>query len=168
MKRFIKSKKGIALLATLVVAAVAAFGAYAYFTSTGSGTGTATVGTANNWVVAVSAPTGGPLYPGHGAEDFTYTVTNPAGGGNQELNQVTLRIANANGSAWNSGACTKNDFSIEAGTPGNTITQTYGGASNDVSPGDSRPGDFEVTMVDTGAPQDDCQGVTPPILVSAS
>ena len=37
MKRFIKSKKGIALLATLVVAAAAAVGAYAYLTSNGSG-----------------------------------------------------------------------------------------------------------------------------------
>ena len=37
MKRFIKSKKGIALLATLVVAAVAAVGAYAYFTNNGLG-----------------------------------------------------------------------------------------------------------------------------------
>lgn len=38
MKRF-KSKKGLALLATLIVIAAAAIGAYAYFTSTGSGTG---------------------------------------------------------------------------------------------------------------------------------
>ena len=41
MKRFIKSKKGIALLATLAALAIAG-GAYAYFTSTGSGQGSAT------------------------------------------------------------------------------------------------------------------------------
>ena len=36
--KVIKSRKGIALLAVLVVAAIASFGAYAYFTTTGEGT----------------------------------------------------------------------------------------------------------------------------------
>ena len=45
--KFLMSKKGVALLATLVVAAVAAFGAYAYFTAAGSGSGTASVGSAS-------------------------------------------------------------------------------------------------------------------------
>jgi len=41
MKRFIRSKKGIsALLATMVVVGASAFGAYAYFTNTGSQAGT--------------------------------------------------------------------------------------------------------------------------------
>ena len=44
MKRFIRSKKGIALL-TLVVAAVAAVAAWAYFTGSGSGTGSAQTAT---------------------------------------------------------------------------------------------------------------------------
>ena len=37
--KFIKSKKGLALLAVLAVAVVAAVGAYAYFSSTGHGSG---------------------------------------------------------------------------------------------------------------------------------
>lgn len=44
MKRFIRSKKGIALV-TLVVAAVAAVAAWAYFTGSGSGTGSAQTAT---------------------------------------------------------------------------------------------------------------------------
>ena len=52
MKRFIKSKKGLVLLATLVVAAAASVGAYAYLTTGGSGTGSATDGsTTNNLVI---------------------------------------------------------------------------------------------------------------------
>lgn len=48
MKRFIKSKKGVALLATLVVAAAAAIAAYAYFSGNGTGTGSAQTATAAN------------------------------------------------------------------------------------------------------------------------
>ena len=39
MLKFIKTKKGVAMLATLVVVGAAAFGAYAYFTAGGSGNG---------------------------------------------------------------------------------------------------------------------------------
>jgi hypothetical protein len=46
MKRFIKSKKGMSLLATLVVAAAAAIAAWAYFTGNGTGTGSAQTATA--------------------------------------------------------------------------------------------------------------------------
>src|SRR5579862_3031395 len=56
MKKLLMSKKGIVLLATLVVAlGVAAFGAYAYFTASGSGTGTVSVGTSANQVVVAGA-----------------------------------------------------------------------------------------------------------------
>ena len=40
MKRFIRSKKGLALLATMVIVGASAFGAYAYFTNTGTTNGT--------------------------------------------------------------------------------------------------------------------------------
>src|SRR2546423_5852004 len=51
MKKFIKSKKGLALLATLVVAVAASVGAYAYFTTSGSGSGNAQVGDATALVI---------------------------------------------------------------------------------------------------------------------
>lgn len=63
MKRFIKSKKGIALLATLVVAAAAAVGAYAYLTSAGSGSGTAQVGANTTSIHLLASITNG-LVPG--------------------------------------------------------------------------------------------------------
>src|SRR4051794_8482430 len=58
------------------VALAVAGAAIAYFTSTGQGTGTATVGSASNWSVNVSSASGGPLYPGAGTQNFTYTVVN--------------------------------------------------------------------------------------------
>lgn len=51
MKWFSK-KKGIALLAALVVAAVAAVAAWAYFTGSGTGTGSAATGTAANLTIS--------------------------------------------------------------------------------------------------------------------
>lgn len=127
MKGFIKSKKGLVLLATLVVAAAAAVGAYAYFTSSGSGTGSASVGTATPFVL--SGATTGTLYPGT-HETVAITVTNN-GGGNQQLGTVTLTAVHAcvgAGSSWNGTSCSAGgteatgceDFSAAATNPGNT------------------------------------------------
>jgi hypothetical protein len=75
MKKFLMSKKGIALLATLVVAVAASVGAYAYFTATGTGQGTATVGTsANN--LYVRGTTSGTLYPGGPSRTVSFTAKN--------------------------------------------------------------------------------------------
>jgi hypothetical protein len=72
MKQFLKSKKGIVLLATMIVAVVAAVGAYAWFTNGGTGTqqNAADVGTAgnNNWTVVTDYANttynqGNALYP---------------------------------------------------------------------------------------------------------
>ena len=48
MKKFM-TKKGAVLLGVLVVAVVAAVAGYAYFTSTGTGTGATSVGTVTDW-----------------------------------------------------------------------------------------------------------------------
>jgi hypothetical protein len=86
MKKFLKSKKGIALLATMIVAVAATVGAYAYFTTTGSGSGTATVGTSTAFVLHGSAPAN--LYPGT-SDTVTFTVDNPSTG-HQYLNTIHL------------------------------------------------------------------------------
>ena len=58
--KVIKSKRGIALLAVLVAAAIAAFGAYAYWTTSGNGTGSASTGTDHGVTVnQTAAPAGG-------------------------------------------------------------------------------------------------------------
>src|SRR5581483_54182 len=89
--KFIKSKKGLVLLATLVVAAAAAIGGYAYFTSSGSGTGSATVGSTTN-TITVSASDPGALYPlasAPASPNAKLTVTNN-GSGQFYVNQVSL------------------------------------------------------------------------------
>jgi len=61
--KFIKSKKGLAMLAALVVVGASAFGAYAYLTSNGSGSGTALTGTNSTVIHLVGTVTDG-LVPG--------------------------------------------------------------------------------------------------------
>src|SRR5580765_1869164 len=88
--KVIKSRKGIALLAVLVVAAVAAVGAYAYFTSSGAGSGSATVGSTTN-DITVSSVTTGALYPLASAPAANTDVTvNNTGSGQQFVNTVYL------------------------------------------------------------------------------
>jgi hypothetical protein len=167
MKR-LKHKKVAGLLA-IALLALTAVGAYAFFTSTGTGDGSATVGHTEDWTVSVADVSGGPLYPGSGVENKTYTITN-ASAGHQLLNSVTIEIAEADGGPWTDGSCSKDDFQINAAAPGATETNTYGAdPANDYANGSGTgPIAFTVKMVDTHVNQDDCQNATPSILVSAS
>jgi hypothetical protein len=85
--KLIKSKKGVALLAALAVAVVTAVGAYAYWTTGGAGSGSATNGTTTDNLVIVGNGTAtngtdnpvtiaGGLTPG-GNVAVTYKVYNP-------------------------------------------------------------------------------------------
>ena len=101
------TKRKIALLAALLVAAVAAIGGWAYFTANGSGSGTATVGTSSNLVLHGS--TVGTLYPGT-TVPISFTVDNP-GGGTERLGTIYLagvKACTGASSSWdpslNSGA----------------------------------------------------------------
>lgn len=155
MKRFksftMKKKIVTAGLALGIVLGTAGT-AFAYFSSTGSGTGTATVGSSSPWVVAVAAPTGGPLLPGSGTETFTYTVTN-SGTGAQGLNATAASVANSG----TGGACLATWF---------TVTNTS--ISGDVAGGGHLSSSVTVQLTDTTANQDACQGVSPILTVTAS
>jgi hypothetical protein len=99
--KFIKSKKGIALLAAVVAVGVAAFGAYAYFTTTGSGTGTASVGTSST--IALTGTTTGTLYPGT-SETVNLSANNPSSG-HQKLGVIHLDAIHACSVAWSGHVC---------------------------------------------------------------
>ena len=76
MRRLFKTKKGLALLATLVVVAAAAVGAYAYFTSSGSGSGSAIAGSpagSVNITLTVGLTAG--IVPGS-SEPVSFSATN--------------------------------------------------------------------------------------------
>jgi len=140
--KFIKSKKGLVLLAVLVVAAAAAIGGYAYFSSTGSGSGTASVGTSSN--IQLSSPLVGTLYPGGAAVPVTVTIHNP-GTGQEYVGTISGAVQNGG----TGGNCLGSWFTV---APITYNAEVAGGASPTAN--------TTVTMIDSGSNQDACQGAT--------
>jgi hypothetical protein len=137
MKSFFGRRKGIALLAAGAVAVVAAIAGYAFFTASGSGTGTITVGTASS-VELTSDPVGG-VVPGGGSTPVTVHVHNPSTG--------TQHVGQVGGAVRTDGDCLGTWFTV---TPSAAVGSLAGGATADTTVG--------VAMTETGAAQDACQG----------
>jgi hypothetical protein len=190
----------LVLLGVVVVAIAASVGAYAYFTSTGSGTGSATIGSASNWTVnqtAADTLSVGPLYPDPTVgvagtiQTNSYHVKNNSAG-NQNLANVAISVANANGSTWTlckgvattdgsnvSGgnctngsyvgkpACKASDFSVGGELVGVTHNDTTL-AHDFTAGGDDTSGLVTVQMIDDSANQDNCQGASVPLYFYAS
>lgn len=161
------NKKWVALgvAGLLAIAAVA----YGFFTSTGSGDGSATVGEATDWQVVVEADATGTLTPqaslsGPVFNTVDYTITN-TNTGQQNLYTATVHVQDN----WSSGDCDENDFSIE-GMPVGTdyVQQTNGTTGVNLGPGQSYTNDVDIRLIDDNTNQDDCQGVTVPITVEAA
>ena len=176
MKLRTKVISGVAAGAMLIAGGGMAF---AYFTSTGSGTGSATVGISTAWTVGESSsilPTGGPLYPDHaigGAniQTVTYTVTNPSAG-SQNLTQVVISVAKADGTAWSSQTnlldppCTAADFSVGGQPVGTPWTDST--LAGDFIAGVSQSSPVTIELIDNNKVQDNCQGLTVPLYFAAS
>jgi hypothetical protein len=176
--RFSFKKKLVVGAAAAAVIAGTSIGAFAYFTSSGTGSGSATVGSATAWTVGeTGTPTGGPLYPdasigGSNVQTDSYTVTN-GGSGSQNLTNVVIKVAKGDGSPWSSQAdgskpaCTASDFSVGGQAVGSAWTDTA--LAGDFTAGQSKStGSVTVEMIDNGANQDNCQGVIVPLYFFAS
>lgn len=160
LRRFTK-KRAIVALSAIAALAMAA-GAYAYFSSTGSGTSQAKVGNSTAYNVSVSPATGGPLYPAAGSENLAYTITNP-GSGTQNLAATSVSVAHdAGGNVLDHGSavtgCSASWFNVTDNHP------AYG----EIAGGASKSGSVDVTMSDVNVSQDACQGHSPDITVNAS
>ncbi len=183
MKRFLKSKKGIALLATVVVAAMAS-GAFAFFTATGTGSGTASVGDAANNIY-VSATTSGTLRPHGPAGTLSFSAKNFADF-SQAISSIHATSVSACEVAWttpdlsaypvatptcaDSGPAAASDAacdtSLETGSS-NTTTDAFWIPDVTVDPtldGHLAPSanramttQGSITMNDTGVSQDQCK-----------
>ncbi|UZN01809.1 hypothetical protein [Cellulomonas sp. S1-8] len=139
---------------------VGAGAAFAYWTATGTGDGTATTGESTDFVVVVdSASATGEIVPGGAGMTVPFTVTNNADGP-QELSLVEATAADALGVAWVPPAgCLVGDYVV-------TVDQGLIGSV----PGDGGVvnGEVLVTLTDTGVDQDACQGAVVPLHVVAS
>jgi hypothetical protein len=121
MKR-LKTKKGIALLLTLVVVGASAFGAYAYWTQGGTGTGQATTGTTTGITVNQTSVSAATLYPGGPFEALSGNFDNP------NPNAVTISGITAVVSSVTGGAadplkptCDPSDYTIGGTSGANTV-----------------------------------------------
>jgi hypothetical protein len=169
IRRF--TKKRVAAALGVVTALVVAGAAIACFSSTGSGTGQASVGHSTAFTINVSALTGGPLYPGSGTENIAYTVTN-AGAGNENLTRTAATVASDT-----TVGVTLGDI-LHAGTvvPGCLAAWFTATNNSPVVPHDLAGGatttdasSVDVTMSDlTTTNQDACQNKAPDITVTAS
>ena len=166
------SKKAKTIIAGAAIAGLAsAGGAYAYWTTTGSGTGQATAGTTSTFTVASTNGTAVLLSPNGPTQASTFTVHNP-GSGNQKLSQVVVSIMNADGvTPWASaGGCTAADFSINGVAAGNSANVAVLDLLTPNGTAGSTSASYPVTiqMVDTGSPQNGCKGVSVPLYYAAS
>jgi hypothetical protein len=122
------TKRRIAFLAALLIAAIAAIGGWAYFSANGSGSGTATVGTSTN--LTLHGSTTGTLYPGS-TVSMSFTVDNP-GGGTERLGTIYLagvKACTGAGSSW--------DPSLNSGAGGCSSSGTEQTTCESVDPGNA-------------------------------
>jgi hypothetical protein len=140
MLRTKKRRLLVALCA--VVAVMAAVAAYAYFTSSGSGTGSGTVGSSSAVTLHGTAAT--TLYPGT-SSTVTFTVDNPSPG-SQRVNAIQL--ASVSTDAGHS-ACVMSDFTMA----NVTVNQVFPNGN-----GQAVTATGTLSMANTALNQDACQG----------
>jgi len=117
--------------------------AYAYFTSTGSGTGAATVGSTQ--AVVLHGTTATTLFPGT-SSTVTFTVDNPSAG-TQRIG--TIHLASVTTDAAHTPGCVTTDFTM----PDVVLNQSFPSGN-----GQSVTATGTLTMANTGVSQDACQG----------
>jgi hypothetical protein len=149
MGRFI-TRKGVLIPLGVVVGLVVAGIAVAYFTSTGSGTGTATVGASSN--VTLHGAVAGSLYPG-ASSTVTFTVDNPSPGsefvGTIHLESIVPDAGHASCSTV-----------ITGGNPDFTMADVTANQSFPNGNGQAVAATGTLLMHETGVNQNACQGAT--------
>ena len=146
----------IGIVAALVVGGGGA--AFAYWSSTGSGTGAAETGTSTAFTVTSSAPTGAALVPGGTAQNVAFSVANPSGGP-LTFASLVVTVAESDGSVWNDVAgCSAADYTVS------TPTVTYGS----IAGGEDVDGTVNVSMINSGSNQNACLGADVPLYFVAS
>jgi hypothetical protein len=164
-RRFTK-KRTIAALSVVAALAVAG-GAYAFFTSDGSGSGTGSVGSSANYKVDVSL--GSTALVPAGPTNSVGVVVKNQGTGSQRITSLVPTTLTADkpgcSTAFSSGATndTSKDFYVAPITvPAGTTLAPTG------APGDTFSANTTIQMNDTGVSQDNCQGATLTLTYKAS
>jgi hypothetical protein len=138
--KFMNKKRAIVALAAIAVVAFAGV-AYAYFTTTGAGSGSATVGTSSAVVLHGTAPA--TLYPGTSSV-VNFTVDNPSSG-HQLVN--TIHLDSVSTDAAHS-ACVMADFTMPDVAAAQDVPAGNGTAITATG---------TLTLNNTSVSQDDCK-----------
>jgi hypothetical protein len=144
MKRF-ATKRLLLLGVVTVVAGMAAFGAYAYWTASGTGAGTASVGT-DNGVNIVVTDTGAALYPG-GSATITFHVQNNSGSSSVMVGKV-VQDGPVTGLPV---GCSPADFSFADVTLNESVAASGNGADHTGT----------LSMANSASNQDACKNASP-------
>jgi hypothetical protein len=132
-----------AAIAVLLVAGIA----FAYFTSTGSGTGSATVGSAAN-DITVTGTGGSDLYPGGPGVTVSFTASNGSDF-NQKLSNIQLVSVSGPGGCDTTVPTVFHMADVAVGADGNLAPNASSVALTETG---------MLYMEDNGANQDPCQG----------
>ena len=135
------TKKRVFLLAVVAVGVGLATTAFAYFTTNGSGNGSATVGSATG--ITLSATTSGSPTPGGDTGDVTITVHN-GGTGSQYVNAVTVG--------------TISDVDTNCDTSAFSVSPNPVSVAQQIAPGGDATVHTTLSMANTSSSQDACQG----------
>lgn len=142
-------KRMVSALAVVAVLAIAAV-AYGYFSTTGSGTATATVGSSS--ALTIHGTVSGNLYPGS-SSTVTFTVDNPSSG-KQRVGSISLEKITPD--AGHSTCST----TITGGNPDFTMAEVAVNKVFGPGNGQSVTQTGSLAMNETGVSQDACQGAT--------
>lgn len=168
MKKFTRKRAvvtGIVAVAVLAISGVAV----AYWTSSGSGTGSATTGTATNDLSFTQTSSNTGLAPGVAAEGITGTVENTqsVGGNDEYVSSVTVSISSVTETAgeitdWGSDGDPGTDGTYTCSASDYTLSNTTMTVDTDIAPQASA--DFSGASIAfndlAGTNQDACQGAT--------
>jgi len=158
-----KVNKKIAAVAAGAIVVSTAGAAYAYWTTTGGGTGTAstTAGQAEGFTVSGGVPNA--MFPGDAPQTATATVTNKSTTESAYLNKVTAYITT------NKDGCTGADFLLNGSS---TATQAapadLGFTAVDIAKSGTATKNFTLQFNNTGSKQDACKSAVVTINYVAS
>ncbi len=153
--------------AAAAIIAIGSSSAFAYFSSSGTATGSASVGSATPFVVAAggAGTTSGTIYPGGAGQTLLFTVSNQGSGDQEYTTDIATVVASNKGYVEQSGkavqGCLASWFKA-------TIT-TDTGLNTVIAAGASKNATVTVTMpTDSTDNQDACQGVNPDVTFAVS
>jgi hypothetical protein len=155
--RSLKKKSKLIVAGAAIIGLASSGVAYAYWTTSGNGSGSASTGASSAFAVTTDAATGGPLTPGGPSETVGFHVTNN-NSGVQHLTAVAVTVANSDNTAWTAvSGCSSLDY---------TVVPHF--TAGDLAAGAIASGTVTITMNNLGSSQNGCQNATVPLYVAAS